>query len=222
MILALAMMMAPVAVPSGDGKSVEEKVAILADAEVASRNRYEWAIYDDPAMRSELRRVGFGHGCAAVAASSAEMVDRHAGRLRPYAEQAIRTIIPERRLAEARFISFIAHPFTMYSGRVHAEVDRLAASEVASARDEMRQTFLNLTKPMLDTKEIPEETVKPKADISAALGLNGRWDFNNPAQIAMACLELRMDPRVRPMITQAEPVETIVLKVEPPTGAKPE
>jgi hypothetical protein len=201
-VISLAIMLATqVVVPGGQGRSIEERVAILAESAAANSGRVESVVFDDPTMRAEVRRVGFKAGCMAVAESSREVINRHLPLLRPYAVQAVRAAIPEQRLAEATHISFIAPPLTMYSGRVKAKLDEIAAGPIAAARADMRAAFLKRTAKSPDSGEVAEQSIKPRQDISAALGLNGRWDFNNPAHMSLACMELRISPAVRPKIS---------------------
>jgi len=201
-VISLALLLAAqVVVPSGQGRSIEARVSILAESTARNPSRINSAVFDDPKMRAEMRRVGMAAGCAAVDAATRDVVARHAPLLLPYAVHAVRSVIPEQQLARATHISFIAPPFTSYSGRVRAELEEIAASQLAAARADMRAAFLQRTAKLSRSNEVAEQSVRPRQDISAVLGLNGRWNFDNPAHMSLACLEMSISPSVRPKIS---------------------
>jgi hypothetical protein len=194
-----------VAVPGAAGLSVDQRIAVLAEQEARGGNRIEDAIFDDPAMRAELRRVGFAKGCATVDAARKQVIGRHKAILQAEIDRTIRKVIPAERIAEARALSFLAAPFVYYQGRVERELEKSAAPALARARDDMRQTFLALSKPMPTTRNAGDNEVLPKPDVAAALGHRGAWNLDDPAQAAFACIEQRISPSARPTLTTGEP-----------------
>ena len=203
-VAALALAAAQVAVPSATGLSVDERIEALAAREARNSGRIEDAIYADPVMRAEVRRVGFATGCVAVGVIGREVAARHAEALAPRIAAAIRTVIPAQRVAEASAVSFLAMPLTAYHGRVGAELERSAAGALAAAREDMRRTFLARTGVMPPASDPAANAITPRADIAAALGIQGDWDLDKPAQMRMACADQRIRPQLRPTITTGE------------------
>jgi len=201
MLVAAALAMAQLVVPSGDGLSVEQRTALLAATYSPASRLIEHMVYDDPAMRAEIRRVGFARGCEAVGAARREVGDRHAGALRAAYADAIRRVIPTQRLAEARPVSFVVGPLAMYGRRVENEVQRSAVQLLAALSVDMRRSFLARTRPMPSTTNEADNRIAPRADIAAAFGIDGFWDLDNSNQLAVACNEQRISPELRPTIT---------------------
>jgi hypothetical protein len=201
MLIAAALAMAQLVVPAGDGLSVEQRVALLARTYGPSSRLIERVIFDDPAMRAEIRRIGFARGCDAAVSARREVGDRHAAALRAAYVDAIRRVIPEQMLAQARPVSFVAGPLTIYSGRVEREVQRSAAPLFAVIAADMRRSFLARTGPMAATTDEADNRIVPRRDIAVALGIGVYWDLDNPNHLAMACIEQRISPSLRPTIT---------------------
>jgi hypothetical protein len=200
-LAALALASAQVTVPSAAGMSVDERIAALARREAAGSGRIESAIFDDAAMRAEVRRVGFASGCSIVGDIGRQVAARHAAALEPGIARAIRNVIPAQRMAEARAISFLVGPLTSYQGRVSAEVERTGGEQLARARNDMRRTFLARSRPLPTAADPNANRVAPRPDVAAALGHRGNWNLDDPAQMRFACMEQRISPQVRPRIT---------------------
>ena len=188
-------------VPSAQGLSLDQRVELLADFEATNRYRLETAIFEDPEMRAEIRRVGFARGCGAVDEASRSVAPRHAEALRPYAAQAIRTVIPAQYLQQARVVTFLVMPLSMYSARVEARIAQLAAEPLGVARRDMRAAFVRIASALPTSTQPQDNIVMPRADIAAALGQNGPWDLDNMAQLHFACSDARISPAIRPTFT---------------------
>lgn len=201
MLVAAALAMAQIVVPSGDGLSVEQRISLLAAEYGPAPRIIERVVYNDPALRAEIRRVGFARGCDAVGSARREVGTRHVEGLRTAYAAAIRTVIPVQRLAEARPVSFVAGPLSIYGRRVEDEVERSAAPLLAVVAEDMRRTFLARTGPTPTTTNEADNRIAPKGDIAAALGIGAHWDLDNPNHMSMACIEQRMPPHLRPTIT---------------------
>ena len=216
--LALTLTAAPVVLPGARGLSADERVAVLAASNVGLV-RLRTVVYDDPALRAELRRVGLAAGCEGAKRADYEVTARHEAQLRPALEQAIRQVIPPEKLEEARALSFLTMPLLPYQARVAAAYERAGAAPLAQARQDMRETFLGYTK-SLPPAGPGANDITPRADIAAALGVRAKWDLDNPAQLGMACAEQTMPPDLRPTITTGSPAVS-GLVVVPPPGRKP-
>jgi hypothetical protein len=155
-------------------------------------------------MRAEIRRVGFAIGCSTVDDVSKAVVARHATALEQGLAEAIRKVIPEGRLMEAKAASFLVAPLAAYQRPVERELERSGAATLASAREDMRKSFLTRSRAIPATANPADNEVMPKADVAAALGVRGPWDLDNPSQMAFACAEQRMSPNLRPTITTGE------------------
>lgn len=204
---ALGLAVAPVVVPSGVGLTVDQKIELLAESAASGRLRFEQSIYRDANMRAELRRVGLAAGCPLVQRAAADAVADHHSELKQAAIVAIREKIPTDRLADARFVTFLGPPLSIYSGRVSERVDELAAESVTKGRAATQTRFMSEAA-RLPTATGPE--VAPRSDLSQAFDLNGRWNWDSAAQIGLACLEQTTDPTVRPTITVGRPNYTII------------
>ena len=199
--LAAASASAQVALPSGDGMSVDERVSLFAAREARMRNRIEWAIFDDAAMRAEVGRIGFARGCELVDRAGKEVVERHAAVLEAEIAEAIRETVPAERIAQARIMSFLVSPLTAYRGRFEKALEEGAADALTAAKEDMRRTFLAASTPLPSTANPADDEVAPKPDMAASLGLEGSWDLDRPEQLSLACAEHRISPRLRPTIT---------------------
>jgi hypothetical protein len=197
--LALALAAAPVVLPTAQGLSVERRVAVLAATNVGIV-RFRAVVYEDPALRAELRRVGFATGCALAKRAAYEVTARHEPALRPPLEQAIAQVVPTQKIEEARALSFLVMPLLPYQARVIAAYKRTAAAPLAEARRDVRRTFLGYARPLPAADPAANE-IMPRPDIAAALGVRGKWDLDNPLQLEMACAEQTISPTIRPTIT---------------------
>ena len=171
----------------------------------------------DPAMRAEIRRVGFEKGCKAMEMSSAEVSGQRRAALVQPTVKAIRAIVPEAILNDMWPRSFFVGRLSAFRVRIDAELDRSAAPILAAAYDEMRDTFLKRTKTYPDTTASGDNVVMPKADIAKALDLNRPFDLDKPAELGLACAELLISPAARPTITTA-PFRRPELVLVPPDG----
>jgi hypothetical protein len=203
-LLAAALAVAPVVVPGAQGLSVDQRIDVLAQHEARGRTRIYSAIFEDPAMRAEVRRIGFATGCSTVNGAGKEVIGRHAPALQAEIARAIRTVIPTERLAEARALSFLAMPLNIYQRRVERELERGGGAVLTLARDDMRRAFLARSKALPTSSDPADNKVLPRPDVAAALGHRGYWDLDNPAQLAFACADLLISPSVRPTITTGE------------------
>jgi hypothetical protein len=200
--IALALALAPtVVVPDARSWSVEQRIAYLAESQARFSHPLELSIYGDAEMRAEIRRVGFARGCEILHRAGRETALRYAPLLKPYYEAAIRHRIPAQIIGEARIVSFLATPFTIYQRRVAEDAEQSGAALFAQARSELRSTILTQTGPLPTEADPAANVVMPRPDMAAALDLKGAWDLDNPAQMAMACSEQVIPPHMRPQIT---------------------
>ena len=190
-----------IVLPDASAWSVDQRIAYLAESEARLGLRIERPVYADPAIRAEIRRVGFSAGCSAFGRARREVVDRHAAALTPYFEAAIRRLIPAERIAETRFLSFLATPLTGYQSRVSNAAEQAADAELTAARADLRATFLAYTAPVATNDDPSANVVMPRTDIARALGIEGAWDLDNPNHVSMACLEQLISPNQRPIIS---------------------
>lgn len=200
MLVAAALAMTQIVVPSGDGLSIDQRIALLSASASRTTGRIERAVYRDPALRAEIRRVGFARGCDAVGLAGREVRERHAEALRAALAAAIRTTVPAHILAEARPVSFVAGPLVTYGRRVEEQLERSSGPLLADLAEDMRRRFLARTAPMQATADEADNRIAPRPDIAAALGIGDHWDLDSPNQVAMACSEQRIPPRLRPTI----------------------
>jgi len=193
---------------------VEARVQALAARGTLLHTRLMDAILQDPKMRFEWRRVGFAQGCRIFEESKADVARRHLPNLIPSTVAAIRKYIPPRRLTEVPALSFTYGGLQVYRRQVESELERTSGAEIASAVEDMRRTYVDRTRTLPSTQNPADNVVKPKGDIAAALGIKGTWNLDSPAQLGMACAELRIPPQLRPKITTGAP------NVAPSPGAK--
>lgn len=177
----------------------------LAISEDRLSSRLMYVIYDDPALRAEIKRVGFERGCRAVAASRNDISAKFVPLLVPATVAAIRHVIPAERLNQIWPLSFFVGPMQVYKGRVDAELDKTAQPILDTAYAEMRQTFLARVKALSATSDASANRVMPRADIAGALGITGAYDLDKPSQLGMACAEVLISPSMRPTITTTPP-----------------
>jgi hypothetical protein len=201
----LALAANQIVVPFGDGLSVDQRVDLLAREASRGFTRIERTIYRDPALRAEIRRVGFVRGCEAVGLASREVRDRHAAGLSVPLAAAIRRVIPQQAIAETRPVTFLAARLSIYQSRVESELERSAGPQLADLGDDMRRTFLARTRRLPTTTSATDNRIAPRPDIGTALGIGDHWDLDNPLQLAMACSEQRISPALRPTITTGAP-----------------
>jgi hypothetical protein len=178
----------------------DARLRALAERGSLITSRMSDAVLQDPAMRAEWRRVGFEKGCLAFASAEKEVKARHLPLLVEPTIAAVRKFVPQERLDRLPALSFSYGGLQVYRARVEQELGRTSGGLIADAVEDMRRNYQAQVK-ALPTATNPEANVViPKADIGAALGVKGAWDLNNPAQLGMACAELRIPPGVRPQI----------------------
>lgn len=187
--------------PDPSAWTVDQRIAYLAESEARMANRIEGAVYADPAIRAEIRRVGFSAGCSAFGRARREVVNRHASALTPHFEAAIRRLVPLERITEAPFLSFLWSSLSAYQRRVSNAAEQSAEAELAGARADLRATFLSYTAPLATNGDPSANVVMPRTDIARALGVEGAWNLDNPNHLSMACLEQLISPDQRPIIS---------------------
>jgi hypothetical protein len=158
-------------------------------------------IYGDPAMRAEIRRVGFVKGCHAIAESRREVGTQFVPLLVPATVAVVRKIVPEARLSAMPVRSFSSGPLSLYTKRIDDEIERTASVTLTQAYAAMRAAFLARTRKMPATRSPADNVVMPKADIAAFGSLKGAYDLDNPAHLSMACADLLIPASRRPTIT---------------------
>lgn len=158
-------------------------------------------VLDDPAMRAEIRRVGFEKGCRAMAESRNEVGQQYRAALVPATVVAIRKFVPEPRLSQMRPRSFVIGPLQIYKVRIGDEVERTAGSVLSAARDAMRLAFRRRTSANPDTTSPSDNVVMPRADIATAVGFKAAYDLEKPSHLGMACAEMLIPSAIRPRIT---------------------
>lgn len=173
----------------------------LASNESRLPGRLKDVIFEDPAMRKEIRRVGFEKGCRAMAESRREVSQRYNAALIPATVAAIRKFVPEPQLSLMRPRSFVTGPLTIYKARIEGEIDRSAPAILAAAYSAMRDAFLKRTKTYPSQTQPAGNIVMPKPDLAVAVGMTGPYNLDDPAHLSMACIELLISPDKRPKIT---------------------
>jgi hypothetical protein len=175
-------------------------VELLARREGTLQQRLLNVVIEDPALRAEIRRVGLEKGCRTMEDSRSETGATYQTMLFPVTVAAIRKLVPAERLARAQFLSFVSAPLIPYGSRVRDEVARNAADTLAAAEAHMRRVFLDRIR--REPSGGPEAShVLPRADLAAALGLDGPYDLDKPSHLGLACADLLISPDVRPTIT---------------------
>lgn len=162
-------------------------------------------IKNDPALRAEIRRVGFEKGCRAMADSSREVTDRYGEILKPEMLAAIRDSVPTEVLAGPNYLTFLGGPLIGFRRRITTLFERAGAEKLAAADAEVRDAFLKRTRPQPDTTDPSANIVKPRDDINAVFGYGASYDLDHPAQLGLACSDLLIHPAVRPKITVGPP-----------------
>lgn len=175
----------------------------LAIRESRLSSRLNRVIYDDPALRTEIQRVGLERGCVAVAESRREVSASYASALVPATVAAIRKLVPEPSLSEMRPLSFFVGPMRIYTRRIDDEIDVNAKPELSAAFEAMRTAFLLRTRTLPDKSEAVDPLAKPRADIAESVGITGLYDLDKASHVGMACADFLIDPRIRPTITTA-------------------
>lgn len=94
----------------------------------------------------------------------------------------------------------------IYKARIEAELARTSAPIFTSACRDMQVGFFDGTRPLPPAASPSENLVVPKSDLAAALTPGATYDLDNPAQLQMACVEMLIDPRIRPSITSGPDV----------------
>jgi len=217
--LVLALMQTAAPLQSGSDQTAASAVSDQALEDLAIREsrlsrRLSPLIYDDPSMRAEIKRVGFEKGCRALDDSRREIGLRFAPALAPATVAAIRKIVPEPQLSEMRFRSFVTGPMHVYTRRIDIELERTASESLNAAYSAMRAAFLKRTRAFPATGNPADNIVMPKSDITAAVGLKGAYNLDNPAHLGMACAELLIPAPLRPTI-RATPAPSPLIVVPP-------
>lgn len=189
------------AAPVGQSSVSDQALEQLAIRESRLPGRLYRLIYDDPSMRAEIRRVGFEKGCRAIVDGKRQVSLQFVPALVPATVAAIRKVVPEPRLSEMRFRSFISGPMRVYARRIDDEIDRTASASLRMAYEAMRIAFLQRTHQLPATKNPKDNVIMPRADIAEAVGLQGPYDLDNPAHLGMACADLLIPAEKRPAIT---------------------
>lgn len=159
------------------------------------------AITHDPALRVEIKRVGFAAACNILVESRNSVSMRYQKRLVPVIVKSVRDKIPADRLEEMKILSFLVGPMQIYKARVLDQVRFDGAKVISDAEAEMRSTFLSRTA-VIDSVEGDEANiVTPKPDLAKALQIVGAYDLDNPDHIMLACAEQYIAPDERPTIT---------------------
>lgn len=175
----------------------------LATVESRLPLRLGHVIYDDARLRAEIKRIGFEKGCHAVDDSRRAVSEVFVPKLVPATVAAIRQVVPAGTLNEMRVLSFVVGPLRVYAVRIGDALDASAGPILESAYAAMRESFAARAKLIPTAQEPSANLVAPKADVAAALGLGGRYDLDNPVQLAFACAELLISPNLRPKISVA-------------------
>lgn len=196
LLLLLSGQSAPAEAPTVSDAAVE----LLATREGTLWRRLTNVVINDPAMRAEIRRVGLANGCHGMDDSRAEVAPAYRATLMPVIVAAIRKLVPAERLARAGYLSFVSAPLVPYEARVRDEVERNAADTLAAAEARMRGVFLDRIR--REPAGDPEASrVLPRADLAAALGLQGPYNLDKPSDLGLACADLLISPDMRPTIT---------------------
>lgn len=189
----------------------DEVLERIAVNESRLRVRLGPVIYDDPAMRAEIRRIGFEKGCHAVADSRREVVARYALELVPATVEAIRKRVPANQLSEMRARSFLATPLVAYASRIDAEIERIAPDILTAADEAMRQSFLRQAQSYPDVTDPAANKIIPRADIAATGIIQGYYDLDKPSHLALACADFLISPDARPKITTSSPPKNYII-----------
>jgi hypothetical protein len=195
--LAITLQLSVVAAPS---PVTDEALASFAARENPVSSWASSAIIDDAAMRAEIRRVGFANGCQIMAETRDAIKGRYSTAIVPFMISAVRDIVPADRLDEMPILSFLVGPMLIYQARIRDRLDQDAAPIRTAAVAEMRKSFLERTTALPTTNDLNANHIMPKADIAKALGKTGPYDLDKPADIGLACADLRISPDQRPVI----------------------
>lgn len=203
MILAAIMIMAQVipdsaqpAPPPLEAAIVEQQIKEIARRTAKTTNYLESAIFDDPAMRKEVLRVGFRQGCQLVSQTSQAVVQRQLPHLEPLFIVATRKVVPTQRLVFPAVRNSM-----MFGGRITFEVEQAKGPALLQANEDMRLTFLAMSQKLPRTRDPKANRIMPKSDLARALGVVGPWKLSDPSQLAMACIETQISPEQRPTIS---------------------
>ncbi|MGP1282438.1 MAG: hypothetical protein ACTS1X_05635 [Parasphingopyxis sp.] len=206
MIGLLGLLALQLVVPSSEGRTIEQRITILAEQGARALTRIENSIFADPDMRSEIRRVGFVRGCNAVTETSRAVLARHHERIVEVVRAAIDEVIPESSLAQAQVLSLTVGSLAIYDRRVDSAVERIGVAELEAAREDMRSSFLTVTAALQDADDPNANSITPRADIARALSVSGDWDMDDQHHLAMACSEYRIPEAMRPTISGDGPI----------------
>ena len=203
MIAAFALTLAAptIALPDPAAWTVEQRVDYLAEGQARFAQPVSHALYEDPKVRAEIRRIGFLNGCKLVEQARKGVLDAHFDQLKTGYAAAIRKTVDENMLKTARFLSFNASPLMSAGFRLRREAERSMASEFATIRVELPKRFFELSGQLPTNNDPAANRIKPRADIAGALGITGDYDLDSAGYLGLACAEAMIDPKIRPQIS---------------------
>ncbi len=179
----------------------DEELAIFARNESPLSFWLAETITQAPALRAEMKRVGFAAACNVLAESRNLVSARYRERLVPAIIKSVRATVPADRLEELNILSFLVGPMQIYRARILDQVRVDGAADISDAEAEMRATFLSRTAVMDSVKGEEANVVMPKPEIAKALQIVGGYDLDNPNHIMLACAEQQIAADERPTIT---------------------
>ncbi len=193
MFLQLSVVGAPVPV-------TDEALAAFARNESPLSFWLTETITRDPALRTEMRRVGFATGCKVLAESQNSVTLRFRDRLVAATVKSVRDMVPADRLEEMKILSFVVGPMQIYKARVLDQVRADEAAVISDAEAEMRSIFLSRTAVVDSIVGDEANIIMPKPDIATALQIAGEYDLDNPNHIMLACAEQHISADQLPAI----------------------
>ena len=196
--LALLLQLSVVGAPA---PVTDEALAVFARNESPLGFWLAETITSDPAMRAEMRRVGFATACNVLAESRNSVVMRYRERLVPATVKSVRDTVPADGLEEMKILSFLVGPMQIYKARILDQVRVDGAAVISDAEAEMRSAFLSRTAVIDSIVGDEANIIMPKPDIATALQIDGEYDLDNPNQIMLACAEQHIGADQRPVIT---------------------
>lgn len=136
MIALASLLVAQVLVANGEGLSVEQKVEILARSTAQGSTGYLDVLDEEPALKTEIKRVGLDAGCPLVWRAARSTSARYLDELTPLAQRAVRETIPLPVLEGMTRVSYLAGPAMGYTSRVNRKFDEVAADLLGRAHGE--------------------------------------------------------------------------------------
>lgn len=187
MIAAAALLLAQATVPSGKGLTEEQRIDILA-REIVHGAFTQMDLFDDPEVRSEMKRVGLDRACPIAGHATRTSLIGESDAIFPLARQAVGEKFPAERLNTLRLVSFLMGSAHVYKSRVEARFDELAKVHLTVIRANAKTVFTGLTKTIPDQPQLdPQETLLPQAVVSG-FGADPAQTFEKPALLSVACL----------------------------------